>query len=363
MFLAYPWSCGFWSKPFFIRGPHLMQCFSMFRQTKQSSRKRRNEDQWNIGHAEVVEVTKNFRVLNIRASLTANCPHSTRLRNCVALVVAWSPLPIQICFSSWLCDVLDLRELHFGGLHRRPVYECSMVSRWGSASLLPTGGGPVADPGGPWRPGPPCPQDFFKIMQFSSNFKGKTLLWAHFGLRAPHWGQNSNGPPDQNLGSAPGGVIISILSWVVFSMLCTLIEGGGTSHPQCLYTASCSLEWCSFWIVQTLCFVETTFCLFSWAQFTQDAEHLATHARKLWNTLLSIGVFTLLASNIKGLQANLRANLLTRPVWTSLWNCLAFQYTHTTRGWLWSFVALLQILFKHYDITTVIFIGFKGTKP
>ncbi len=32
----------------------------------------------------------------------------------------------------------------------------------------------LADPGrGPWGPGPPCPQDFFKIMQFSGNFKGK----------------------------------------------------------------------------------------------------------------------------------------------------------------------------------------------
>ncbi len=36
------------------------------------------------------------------------------------------------------------------------------------------------------------------------------------------------------------------------------------------------------------------------AQFTQDAEHLATCTRKLWNTLWSMGVFTQLASNIKG---------------------------------------------------------------
>ena len=35
------------------------------------------------------------------------------------------------------------------------------------------------------------------------------------------------------------------------------------------------------------------------AQFTQDAEHLATCPRKLWNTLQSIGVFTQVASNIK----------------------------------------------------------------
>ena len=34
--------------------------------------------------------------------------------------------------------------------------------------------------------------------------------------------------------------------------------------------------------------------------FTQDAEHLATCACKLWDTLLSMGVFTQVASNIKG---------------------------------------------------------------
>ena len=35
------------------------------------------------------------------------------------------------------------------------------------------------------------------------------------------------------------------------------------------------------------------------ALFTQDAEHLATRACKLWNTLQSMGVFTQIASNIK----------------------------------------------------------------
>ena len=36
------------------------------------------------------------------------------------------------------------------------------------------------------------------------------------------------------------------------------------------------------------------------AQFTQDAKHLATGVRKFWNTLWSVGVFTQVASNIKG---------------------------------------------------------------
>ncbi len=52
--------------------------------------------------------------------------------------------------------------------------------------------------------------------------------------------------------------------------------------------------------------------------FTQDAEVLANVARKKWNTLLPIGVFTQhckqLQATSKDLQANLRANLLTRPV-------------------------------------------------
>ncbi len=34
-------------------------------------------------------------------------------------------------------------------------------------------------------PVPPCPQDFFKIMQFSCMLREKPLFWANFGLRAP----------------------------------------------------------------------------------------------------------------------------------------------------------------------------------
>ncbi len=62
----------------------------------------------------------------------------------------------------------------------------------------------IADPGGPWGPTtPPCPQDFFKIMQFSGNFKGKPLFWTHFGLKPPLEVKTQLGPPDQNPGSAP----------------------------------------------------------------------------------------------------------------------------------------------------------------
>ncbi len=54
---------------------------------------------------------------------------------------------------------------------------------------------PVADPGGSGGPGPPCPQDFFKIMQFSGNSKGKPLFWANFGLSPPLLGSKINWVP------------------------------------------------------------------------------------------------------------------------------------------------------------------------
>ncbi len=43
---------------------------------------------------------------------------------------------------------------------------------------------------------PPSLQDFFKMMQFSGNFK--QILGS-----GPLWGQNSAGPPDQYPGFAP----------------------------------------------------------------------------------------------------------------------------------------------------------------
>ncbi len=44
---------------------------------------------------------------------------------------------------------------------------------------------------------------------------------------------------------------------------------------------------------------EKFFPLVSWAPFTQDTEHLATCACKLWNTLQLVAVLTQVASNIK----------------------------------------------------------------
>ncbi len=61
---------------------------------------------------------------------------------------------------------------------------------------------PQADPGVPWGP-TPCPKDFLKIMQFSGNFKGRTLILSKFWAQGPslesklYWAT-----PDQNPGSA-----------------------------------------------------------------------------------------------------------------------------------------------------------------
>ncbi len=43
--------------------------------------------------------------------------------------------------------------------------------------------------------GPLCPQDVFKIMQFSGNFLGKPPILSKFWAQGPPGGQNSTGPP------------------------------------------------------------------------------------------------------------------------------------------------------------------------
>ena len=65
-------------------------------------------------------------------------------------------------------------------------------------------GNSVADPGGggSGAQAPPCPQDFFKIMQFSGNFKGKTPIFSKFRDQAPFGVQTLLGPPGQNPGFA-----------------------------------------------------------------------------------------------------------------------------------------------------------------
>ena len=54
--------------------------------------------------------------------------------------------------------------------------------------------GALADPG--LGAGAPCPQElFFKIVQFSGYFKGKTLVLSKFWPQGPPWGQNSAESP------------------------------------------------------------------------------------------------------------------------------------------------------------------------
>ncbi len=73
-----------------------------------------------------------------------------------------------------------------------------------------------------------CTQDFFKIMQFSGNFKGKPLFWANFGVRASLWGQNSAGTPlDQNPGSAP-----DIFAVVVIVLIVVIVDSTTSMLPQ-----------------------------------------------------------------------------------------------------------------------------------
>ena len=66
---------------------------------------------------------------------------------------------------------------------------------------------------------PSCPQDFFEIMQFSINFKGKTLFWANFGLRAP-----------------PG------IAFDCLNCLLSCTSGGPCSHSLCEWPVSSHLQ-------------------------------------------------------------------------------------------------------------------------
>ena len=54
-----------------------------------------------------------------------------------------------------------------------------------SGKYLYTDGSCSGGSRGLWRPGPPCPQDFFKIMQLSSNFKGKPHFEPILGSGPP----------------------------------------------------------------------------------------------------------------------------------------------------------------------------------
>ncbi len=59
-------------------------------------------------------------------------------------------------------------------------------------------------------PGPPCPQYFFKIRQFSVNCRGNPPILSNFGLRARLGLKLCWAPSDQNPGYTPRKVICDV---------------------------------------------------------------------------------------------------------------------------------------------------------
>ncbi len=75
-----------------------------------------------------------------------------------------------------------------------PVMCCKYMLLCGSILNKSELGTSLLDPGRPGGPGPLSP-NFFKIMQFSRNCKGKTAILSKFWAPPPPRGQNSIGSP------------------------------------------------------------------------------------------------------------------------------------------------------------------------
>ena len=90
--------------------------------------------------------------------------------DCLAFVSRWKLIGIWL-----MCTTIT--AIFSRGCCRGPgvVWPLGPVRYWEQ---------PLADPGGPGGRAPPCPQDFFKIMHFAGNFKGKPLFKPLLGLRA-----------------------------------------------------------------------------------------------------------------------------------------------------------------------------------
>ncbi len=93
------------------------------------------------------------------------------------------------CFGL-ICRMLRFRPSH-SCVNSRSIFPILKAHCHQVPAVYQPLSAPVADPGGL---GPPCHQDFFKIMQFSGNFKGKTPILSKFWAQGPPWGQNSTGP-------------------------------------------------------------------------------------------------------------------------------------------------------------------------
>ncbi len=94
-------------------------------------------------------------------------------RNCLqrTVVLAWLEFVSPAALN---CAVFELCR----SIWRKKVPICSIGCRFWYKQIPISSGSR-----GPWGPGPPCPQDFFKIMQFWDSYKEKTLFWANCGLR------------------------------------------------------------------------------------------------------------------------------------------------------------------------------------
>ena len=79
------------------------------------------------------------------------------------------------------------------------------------------------------------------------------------------------------------------------------------------------------------------------AQFTQDAEHLSTGARKLCNTLWSMWVFTQVASNIKGFARKFECAYCQNRLWPFLFLNVASWTLHQS-------LSHLQVLWHNIDV-------------
>ena len=79
--------------------------------------------------------------------------------------------------------------------------------------------------GMPGGPGPSCPQDLFKIMQFSGNCLEKKPLYFEQVLGSGPISLRSKtllSPPDQNPGSVPGNVLVAVF-----------VEDPPATHTHC----------------------------------------------------------------------------------------------------------------------------------
>ncbi len=110
----------------------------------------------------------------------------------------WSKMPPRIFCRKLKFDVfgpLKSEDSRFRILIRAPTPEhqksgpaiFTVQDSWTfwSAVFLPWVRDFICGSREPWLPGPSWPQDFFKIMQFSGNFKGKPVFWDFLGPEPP----------------------------------------------------------------------------------------------------------------------------------------------------------------------------------